>query len=77
MMNCAPSATPVKSTLLSLGCALVLPTLLLGQNEQPKRPVAPSLKKGEKQLFVDSVMVREKLGVTRVVHPARSWSSRC
>jgi hypothetical protein len=71
MMNFPQPATSVKSTLLSLGCALAFPTLLLGQNDEPKRPVAPSLKKGEKQLFVDSVMIREKLGVTRVVHPAK------
>ncbi len=35
------------------------------------RPPAPALKKGEKQLFVDSVMIRSKQGVTRVVHPAK------
>ncbi|MES2596207.1 MAG: hypothetical protein V4662_12765 [Verrucomicrobiota bacterium] len=29
------------------------------------------MKKGEKQLFVDSVMIRSKQGVTRVVHPAK------
>ena len=54
-----------------LGCALTFPTLLFAQSDQPKRPVAPLLKKGEKQLFVDSVMIREKQGITRVVHPAK------
>jgi len=41
------------------------------QDGQRVRPPAPSLKRGEKQLFVDSVMIREKQGVTRVVHPAK------
>jgi len=36
-----------------------------------ERPSAPSLKNGEKQLFVDSVMIREKQGITRVIHPAK------
>ncbi len=39
-------------------------------NPPANRPV-PLLKKGVKQLFVDSVMIREKTGVTRVVHPAK------
>jgi len=63
--------TPAKSILIGLGCALVFPALLFSQTTKLERPAAPSLKKGEKQLFVDSVMIREKQGVTRVVHPAK------
>lgn len=52
--------------------ALVLPALAFAQSDSPvaRRPV-PLLKKGEKQLFVDSEMIREKRGVTRVVHPPK------
>lgn len=52
--------------------ALVLPALAFAQTDSPvaRRPI-PQLKKGEKQLFVDNGMIREKRGVTRVVHPAR------
>jgi hypothetical protein len=71
MMNLPQPAALVKSILLSIGCALAFPTLLRGQIDQPKHPVAPLLKKGEKQLFVDSVMIRQKLALTRVVHPAK------
>lgn len=35
------------------------------------RPPAPVLKKSESQLFVDSVMIRSKQGVARVIHPAK------
>lgn len=52
-------------------CATAFPTLTFSQNEIPERPAAPSLPKGEKQLFVDSVRIREKRGVERVVHPAK------
>jgi hypothetical protein len=44
---------------------------LTAQEAALKRPLAPVLKKGEKQLFVDSVMIRSKQGVTRVIHPAK------
>ena len=49
---------------------MMIPALLFAETKA-ERPAAPSLKKGEKQLFVDSVMIREKQGVTRVVHPAK------
>lgn len=52
-------------------CVLPLPALSFAENNQPKRPAAPSLPKGEKQLFVDSVMIRQKQGITRVVHPPK------
>lgn len=58
-----------RSTWLGLGFAMVLPVIVLSQNVV-QRPSPPLLKKGEKQLFVDSVMIRSKQGVTRVVHPA-------
>lgn len=49
-----------------------LAAVAFAQTDSPpvSRPV-PMLKKGEKQLFVDSEMIREKRGVTRVVHPAK------
>lgn len=50
--------------------ALTLAGPLLSQEARLERPAAPVLKKGEKQLFVDSVMIRSKQGVTRVVHAA-------
>ncbi|MBL9184407.1 MAG: hypothetical protein JNN17_19840 [Verrucomicrobiaceae bacterium] len=56
--------------ILYLG-ALTLNAPLLSQEAALKRPPAPVLKKGEKQLFVDSVMIRSKQGVTRVIHPAK------
>ncbi len=71
MTHSMPYPATAKSTLLSLGCALALPALLFSQNAKPARPAPPTLKKGEAQLFVDSVMLREKQGVTRVVHPAK------
>ncbi len=64
-------SSTAKSTLISLSCAMLLPALLFSQNAIVKRPSAPSLKKGEKQLFVDELMIRRKQGVTRVVHPAK------
>ena len=52
-------------------CAMTLSAPLLSQEAARERPPAPVLKKGEKQLFVDSVMIRSKQGVTRVIHPAK------
>ncbi len=60
-----------KCALICLGFATALPLSLLAQAATLERPAAPLLKKGEKQLFVDSVMIRSKQGVTRVVHPAK------
>lgn len=60
-----------KSFLTCLGFAIALPPSLLAQQVTLERPAQPSLKKGERQLFVDSVMIRSKQGVTRVVHPAK------
>lgn len=71
MMNHPQHPRSVKRTLSNLGCVLAFPALLFSQTTQLERPAAPSLKKGEKQLFVDSVMIRQKQGVTRVVHPAK------
>jgi predicted GH43/DUF377 family glycosyl hydrolase len=68
-MSRRPSSS--KSALIGLGCALALPALLFAETVEPKRPAAPSMKKGGKQLFVDSVMIREKQGITRVIHPAK------
>ena len=51
--------------------ALTLAGALLSQEARLERPAAPVLKKGEKQLLVDSVMIRSKQGVKRVVHPAK------
>ena len=52
-------------------CAMTLSPPLLSQEAARERPPAPVLKKGEKQLFVDSVMIRSKQGITRVIHPAK------
>lgn len=52
-----------------VGLTLVAPSP--SQEVARARPPAPALKKGEKQLFVDSVMIRSKQGVTRVIHPAK------
>ncbi|WP_395745856.1 hypothetical protein [Prosthecobacter sp.] len=59
-----------------LHCFACLSVLMLAapsfSQEGPlKRPPPPALKKGEKQLFVDSVMIRSKHAVARVVHPAK------
>lgn len=54
-----------------LVCALALPVVALAQTAPLQRPAAPSLKKGEKQLFVDDLMIQKKRGLTRVVHPAK------
>ncbi len=43
----------------------------LSQTPERQRPAAPTLPKGETQLFVDSVKIREKRGVTRVIHQAK------
>ena len=51
--------------------ALAIPAAVFAQDAPPKRSPVPSLTKGEKQLFVDSAMIREKHGITRVVHPAK------
>jgi len=70
MMILPPPFPRAKRALFALGCALAWPTLQSAQTSPPQRPVAPLLKKGETQLFVDSVMIREKSGIARVVHPA-------
>lgn len=57
--------------LLSSLLSLTLTVPLFSQENALKRPAAPVLKKGETQLFVDSVRIRSKQGVTRVVHPAK------
>ncbi|MFO1437675.1 MAG: hypothetical protein U1F81_05085 [Verrucomicrobiaceae bacterium] len=61
---------PFTSFLVCLG-ALTMAAPLLAQEANRERPPTPLLKKGEKQLFVDSVMIRSKQGVTRVIHPAK------
>jgi hypothetical protein len=71
MMNMMRRSIHFKSRLMSFGCILALPALLVSQNAKPERPAAPLLKRGEKQLFVDDGMIRMKRGLTRVVHPAR------
>lgn len=63
--------SPLRRPLQLLACALSLPLLTFADTIPRQRPPAPTLKKGEKQLFVDSVMIREKHNVTRVVHPAK------
>ena len=50
---------------------MLLPALMFSQNAVVKRPPAPTLKKGEKQLLVDDLMIRSKQQLTRVVHPAK------
>lgn len=70
-MYFAKPSSLVRRASISLGCALALPALLLSQNARKDRPPAPSLKQGEKQLFVDDLMIRSKQALTRVVHPAK------
>ncbi len=51
---------------------MALPALGFGENpSQPNSLAVPSIKKGEKQIFVDDVMIRNAEGVARVVHPAK------
>ncbi|MEN3940721.1 hypothetical protein WJU23_05455 [Prosthecobacter sp. SYSU 5D2] len=61
----------IKTALAILACVMAFPALLFSQNTIKERPFTPSLKKGEKQLFVDDFMLHLKRGVTRVVHPAK------
>lgn len=61
----------IQWTLIGLSCSMLLPTLLFSQNVISRRPSAPDLKKGEKQLFVDDLMIKKKQGLTRVAHPAK------
>lgn len=56
-------------SLLALHVAFSIP--VFSQEFPLKRSPARVLKKGETQLFADSVMIRSKQGVTRVVHPAK------
>ena len=63
--------SPAKGVLISIHCMVVLAGLSFSQTSVRPRPDAPLLRKGETQLFVDSVKIREKYGVTRVVHPAQ------
>ena len=57
--------------ILLIAAAMALSASAEPQSIPLNRPPAPVLKKGEKQLFVDSVMIRSKQGVTRVIHPAK------
>lgn len=50
---------------------LIIGTIAMAETAPLALPAAPLLKRGEKQVFVDSVMIREKRGITRVVHPAQ------
>ena len=59
------------SPILLIAAAMALPVSAEPPSIPLKRPPAPLLKKGEKQLFVDSVRIRSKQGVTRVVHSAK------
>lgn len=61
----------LKIPVLSFGLAMLSPVLLFSQQSTSTRPAAPLLKKGEKQLFVDDLMIKKKRGLTRVVHPAK------
>lgn len=63
--------SPGRISLLTLTCSLALPVLLHAEGATLVRPAPPMLKQGETQLFVDSVMIRSKQGVSRVIHPAK------
>lgn len=63
--------SPAKGLLIGVSSALVLTASSFSQVSERQRPAAPTLPKGETQLFVDSVKIREKQSVTRVVHPAK------
>jgi len=63
--------SPAKGIWIALVCAMAVPSLGFSQEDKPKRPPAPALKKGERQISVDDLMIRAKRGVTRVVHPAK------
>jgi len=64
-------SSPGTLALIAFMCALALPSLALSQTARLERPPAPSLKKVERQLFVDDAMIRAKQAVIRVVHPAK------
>ena len=66
-----PPFRPARSLQACLGFAMAFPALLPAQKSPLKRLAAPSLKKGEKQLFVDDGMILAKRGLARVVHPAK------
>lgn len=68
MMKITPS-TITKGLFFRLGCLIAFPTLLFSEGTSQSGP--PVLKKGEKQLFVDDLMISATEGVTRVAHPAK------
>lgn len=63
--------SPAQPILVSLGWSILLTAAAFSQGTVRQRPSAPVLPKGETQLFVDSVRIRAKHGITRVVHPAK------
>jgi hypothetical protein len=67
-----PPVSWSRKTLLGLGCAVFSPALLMSQPPgNAGEPALPLLKNGERQLFVDDLMVRQKRGLKTVTHPAR------
>jgi hypothetical protein len=60
-----------KIILFIVGGAMMFPPLAFSQSVPSKRPSAPVLKKGERQLFVDDFMIQTKQNLARIVHPAQ------
>lgn len=74
MTSMIPLTSLPKKTIISLSCVALSTTLLCSQS--PNDPEAtPLLKNGERQLFVDDLLVRKKSGVKTVTHPATKLDS--
>ncbi len=67
-MNTTRRPFPAKSKLICFGCAIALAPALFAETGNSTVPV---VNKGEKQLFVDDVMIGNTQCVTRVTHPAK------
>ena len=69
-MNMTQRSFPKKSILASFACMITLPALSFSQNAKPDLPI-PTLKRGEKQIFVDDLRIGGMQGASRVTHPAK------
>ncbi len=67
-MNIIRRPSPARSRLICFACAIALAPALFSETSNSTAPV---VKKGEKQLFVDDLMIGNVQGVTRVTHPAK------
>ncbi len=60
--------SPAIITLISSCSAIALAPLLFSENI---KAATPSVKKGEKQIFADDLMIAKQQGLARVTHPAK------